>query len=216
MPFYKQEGNGSFLGRPVRGIDDFKLEFARLLVLKPDHLKLILTGLLDFRQFGKVEGIHFTFQELYYMIQTAKNHGLPVMVHANSAEAVRMAVLAGADTIEHGYYLSEQELLLMKEKGTVWVPTLTPLGNLLTGHYNRYTEQLPVIRQIFHLQQTMIHKAYAAGVKIAAGSDAGSYGVIHGQGYFDEISYLEQTGLSRQEVDTMCSMSGREVLLLRS
>lgn len=210
--FYKKGAYGSFLGRPLTGIDDFKQEFQQLLLLKPDHIKIILTGLLNFHVFGKIEGIHFTFDELYYMIQSAKNRSLPVMVHANSAEAVEMAVLAGADTIEHGYYLEEDQLSLMREKGTIWVPTLAPLGNLLTGLYDRYREQAPVIREIFTHQQTMIQKAFLRGVKIAAGSDAGSYAVIHGKGYFDEVAYLEQAGLHQDEVFAMCSQNGMEAL----
>jgi imidazolonepropionase-like amidohydrolase len=67
---------------------EFKEVYQELFALKADHLKIILTGLVDFNEFGKVDGIAFRFEELSYMTQSAKEHGLPVMVHANTAQAV--------------------------------------------------------------------------------------------------------------------------------
>lgn len=197
---YKQGKYGSFLGKPVADRDQFKQEFKRLLLFEPDHLKIILTGLLDFNCYGKVDGTAFSYQELYYMVQSAKEKGLPVMVHANSAEAVQIAVRAGADTIEHGYYVSEEELYLMAEQGTIWVPTLAPLGNLCTYKDTRYAGQMDTITKIYESQKENVRRADQIGVKIAVGSDAGSYGVYHGQGFWDEVSHLVQAGLKQEEV----------------
>ncbi|MCR4431041.1 MAG: amidohydrolase family protein [Tepidanaerobacteraceae bacterium] len=186
----KKGGYGSFIGKPVGDISDFKESFKELLKVRPDHLKIVLTGLVDFESYGRVGGIFFTFDELYYMIQSAKDKNLPVMVHANSSAAVKMAVAAGADTVEHGYFIDEEELHMMAERGTVWVPTLSPLGNLIKNGAGRYMNQIPTIKKIYEEQCEKIKRAADIGVKIAVGSDAGSYGVPHVCGFFDEVMHL--------------------------
>ena len=65
------------------------------------------------------------------MISRAKKENLKVMVHANGNEAVKMAIDADADTIEHGYLLDKQTLKKLIGSSTAWVPTLAPLGNIL-------------------------------------------------------------------------------------
>ena len=59
------------------------------------------------------------------MVQAAHVTGRKVAVHASTDEAMRMAVLAGADTIEHGYGISEATFRLMAERGVAYIPTLT-------------------------------------------------------------------------------------------
>lgn len=211
---YKQGRYGRFLGRPVADMTEFKGEFTRLLSYKPDHLKIPFTGIMDFNHFGKVDGINFTFDELYYMIQSAKDNGLPTMVHTYTAEAVRMAVLAGADTIEHGYYLTEDELHLMLEHETIWVPTLAPLGNLINQNDPRFSSQIPTIKQIYEAQKAKVNKAFALGVRVAAGSDAGSPHVYHGQGIFDEIAHLTGAGIDKEKVLSSACLNGIKALNL--
>lgn len=211
---YKEGAYGNFLGRPVVGIKEFKQEFSKLIAQRPDHLKIIFTGLLNFDEYGIIDGVNFTAEELYYMIQSAKDKNLPAMVHVSSAEAIRMAILAGADTIEHGFYVTEEELAMMREQGTIWLPTLAPLGNLVASRDNRYADREGIIKKIFNNQQKMVLKAHEMGVKIAVGSDAGAYKVTHVQGYFDEVSYLLEAGLSREEIEKTVFPNGIETLRL--
>ena len=65
----------------------------------------------------------YTEHQLRVVITEAAKHGLPVSVHAHGDEGARAAVLAGARSIEHGTYLSDKTLQLMKERGTWFVPT---------------------------------------------------------------------------------------------
>ena len=67
----------------------------------------------------------FTAEEMKAMVQAAHVTGRKVAVHASTDEATRMAVLAGADTIEHGYGITEATFRLMAERGTAYMPTLT-------------------------------------------------------------------------------------------
>lgn len=211
--FSKAGSYGSFLGKSIRGMDEFSYEFKKLLKFKPDHFKLILSGIVDFDTYGRVtEELSFDYDEVYYMIQTAKDKNLSVMVHANSSKAIKMAINAGADTVEHGYYISEEELLLMAEKDVVWVPTLSPLGNLLKNYDKRFEKQMDNIKKIYNKHLENVKKALQFGVKVAVGSDAGAYKVDHVEGFFDELEHLKKTGLAEGEINEIVIKNGKKAL----
>ncbi len=63
--------------------------------------------------------------EIVAVVTTAHEYGLKVAVHAHGAEAIRRAVVGGVDSIEHGTYMSDEDITLMKQHGTYYVPTLT-------------------------------------------------------------------------------------------
>ncbi len=209
---YKKGCYGSFLGQGIRDIYDFKSTFNKLKEKEPDHLKIILTGMISFTNYGDVGEVGFTLDELKYMVDAAKDRDMTVMVHVNSSEAINLAIDSGVDTIEHGYFITERELYKMGEKDIVWVPTLTPLGNILNAKESRYEKEIPVIQKSFNQHLKSIYKAYDMKVKLAIGSDAGSYGVYHGKGFFDEIDYLETAGIPRTEIIKMSFDNGCRAL----
>ncbi|WP_148866710.1 amidohydrolase family protein [Thermosediminibacter litoriperuensis] len=211
---YKKGRYGGFLGRPVTDIKDFKSMFAELLKSKPDHLKVILTGIVDFNSYGQFGGISFSYEELYYMIQRAKEKELPIMVHANSSAAVKMAIEAGADTIEHGYFITDEELHMMAERDVIWVPTLSPLGNIIENKdfRYRYRNQIQIIKRIFNEHLAAVKKAIDLGVKIAIGSDSGSFGVYHSQGFFDEVKHIKKCGISENQIFKIAFVNGIKAL----
>ncbi|NMM62506.1 amidohydrolase family protein [Clostridium sp. P21] len=210
----RKDHYGSFLGRAVNGIEDFKREFDVLKENKLDHLKIILTGIVNFDKFGDVGDVAFTYNELEYMTKSAKEYGVPIMVHANGSEGVSAAIKAGVNTIEHGFLISDKELYEMAEKEIIWVPTLSPLGNILHRNYSNFKNQLDTIRKVYTIQAKNIVKAYEMGVKIALGSDAGAYAVEQVDGIFDEIKYFENMGFSKDIVLKMCIENGSEALKL--
>lgn len=208
----KKDHYGLFLGRSVCGIDDFKNEFNTLKENKLDHLKIILTGIVNFNRFGDVGDIAFTYDELEYMVKSAREYGVPIMVHANGSEGVSIAIKAGVDTIEHGFLISNKELCGMAEKEIIWVPTLSPLGNILDAKDPNFKNQLDIIEKVYVIQVKNIIKAYEIGVKIALGSDAGSYGVTHGTGIFDEIRHFQHIGFDKNTVLKMDLENGFKAL----
>ena len=212
---YKKGHYGSFLGKPITGLEDFKREFKFLLEHEPDHLKIILTGLVDFKKYGETGETAFKMHELQYMADAAKEHALPVMVHANGRDGVQKAIAAGVHTIEHGYLISEAQVYSMAEKGIVWVPTLAPLGNILHSSDEKFNNrEREVISKVFEGQLENIKKAVEMGTKIALGSDAGAYAVEHGQGLFHEMKHLQKIGFSREELEKICSENGAKALKL--
>jgi imidazolonepropionase-like amidohydrolase len=87
-----------------------------------DLIKLTATGgVLSLAASG--QSPQFTQEELHAIVETAKDYNMAVAVHAHGAEGMKRAVLAGVDSIEHGTFMTEEIMELMKQRGTYWVPT---------------------------------------------------------------------------------------------
>lgn len=167
-------------------------------------VKVILTGSVDLER-GTAAPAHFTFAELRSMTEAAHELGVAVAVHANGAEAVRMAAEAGADSIEHGILLDDDALRAMADHDVVWVPTLTPLHALAAAARGA------AVSRITSEHEEMVAVGRDAGVRIAAGTDAGSPGVPHGA-LLSEVAHLRSAGLSPAEVCTAACAVGAELL----
>jgi len=111
----------------------------------------------------------YTERQLRVVVDEAAKHGLPVLVHAHGDEGARAAVLAGARSIEHGTYLSDETLQLMKEHGTWFVPTYVTMDAMNEERYG-YVLRLRGKHMVPQLERA-IREAYRIGVKIATGAD---------------------------------------------
>lgn len=114
----------------------------------------------------------YTQHQLKVIVDEAAKRNISVMVHAHGDEGGRAAVLAGARSIEHGTFLSDQTLQLMKEKGVYLVPTFITLEDLSkpNGDYGGAVLEMRG-RFMMPLGEKVIKKAQALGVKIATGAD---------------------------------------------
>lgn len=114
----------------------------------------------------------YTEQQIRVIVQEAGKRGVPVMIHAHGDEGARAAVLAGAKSIEHGTFLTDETLRLMKEKGTYLVPTFITLEDL-TQPGGDYTGPVLELRGKFMMPQAEIvfRKAHELGIKIVTGAD---------------------------------------------
>ena len=114
----------------------------------------------------------YTEQQLRVIVQEAGKRGVPVMVHAHGDEGARAAVLAGARSIEHGTFLSEETLKLMKEKGTYLVLTYITLEDLTKpgGDYEGAVLELRG-RYMMPIAEQAFKKALQLGVKVVTGAD---------------------------------------------
>ena len=110
------------------------------------------------------------------LIRHAHDRGLRVMAHLNGDEAVRNALDAGVDSIEHGYYMSEDTVARLADSDTVWVPTLSPVLNCIGA--GRFDDE--VLRRIAARQLQAVSLAASRGAYLALGSDAGAWRVFHG------------------------------------
>ncbi|WFD09989.1 amidohydrolase family protein [Tepidibacter hydrothermalis] len=212
---YKEGRYGKFLGSSVRDVDDFKNLFDYLKSQKLDHLKIVLSGLVDFNKYTDNIDIFFNKKELEYIVNISKYNGIPVMAHVNSSYGIDMAIECGVDTIEHGYFIKEREIYKMAEKNIIWVPTLSPLGNLIKGD-NKFKNCSNVIDRVYKEHLDSVGLGYSLGVKIALGSDSGCYKVRHVQGTFDEVNHLIKSGIKKEDVINMAIENGIKACNLNS
>ena len=114
--------------------------------------------------------------ELVAIVNTAKDYGFPVTTHAHGAEGMKRAIRAGVQTIEHGTYMDDEAIALMKERGTWLVPTISA-GRFVADKAKEPGYFPEIIRvkaaAIGPEIQNMFARAYKAGVKIAFGTDTG-------------------------------------------
>ena len=175
-PLYKAGHYGSFIGTAFETPQEYAALVEKQKKDGADFIKIMISGLMDFDRFGVLtqEGLEPTLiQELVHI---AHEEGLAVMAHANGARTVRAAAQAGVDSVEHGAYLDEEALHAMQEAGTVWVPTLSTIGNLRGK--GRFQEQ--AVAQIFQSAAENVRRFAALGGLLAPGSDAGAWAVPHG------------------------------------
>ena len=147
----------------------------------------MISGIMDFDRGGLTES-SLPDEEIRELIHIAHEEGFAVMAHTNGSKAVRAAALAGVDSIEHGNFCDDDALQALASSKTIWVPTIVTVKNLLGD--GRFPEH--VVEKIWEGQQKNLHRAFELGVKLALGSDAGAYRVLHGQGLMDEYQVFQK------------------------
>src|SRR5579863_3907233 len=123
----------------------------------------------DYR-WGPHPGSHPTFSadEMKLAVETAKNAGVPVAVHTSTPEGMRRAILAGAETIEHGNDGTPEIFKMMAERHVALCPTLTAGGG---GRGGRGGQESPAMAR----RRAVFKSALDAGVTILSGSDVGTF-----------------------------------------
>jgi len=159
----------------INGADDARKAVRQRYKDGADLIKLTATGgVLSLAASGN--NPQFTDEELAAVVATARDYNMIVAVHAHGTEGIRRAVQAGVDSIEHGTFMTDDIIELMKQKGTYWVPTLLA-GEWVAekakepGYFPEIVRPKaaaigPEIRATFSRLQ-------GSGVKIAFGTDTG-------------------------------------------
>jgi len=131
-----------------------------------------------------------TQAELDALVDEAHTQRRKAAAHAHGAEAAKRAIRAGIDSIEHGTFLDDEALRLMKERGTFLVPTLTTRVGLAESKFPPAVQSKAeaAVKQ----QDAMVKRAVAIGVKIALGTDAAVF--PHGENAL-EFSYMAVDGM---------------------
>ena len=146
-----------------------------------DVIKIMPSGgVLDESTSG--DNAQMTLEEIKAVVATAHDYGFAVAAHAHGAEAIRRAVIGGVDSIEHGTFMDAEDMKLMVEHGTWYVPTIIA-GDFVMRQAKVPGYYPPLVAAkaaaIGPLIQATAGRAYKAHVKIAFGTDAAVY--PHGQ-----------------------------------
>ena len=185
---HKEGHYGSIVGKSFSTMPEFYKRVLEAKEQSADFIKIMTTGLLDFNAHGAITGTPLDATEVKEMVHIAHEEGMAVMSHTNGTYGVQAAVEAGVDSLEHGNYMNEESLTMLSESHTVWVPTLVTVRNLLGD--GRYADE--TLKPIIETAEENVRKAFRLGVKVAPGSDAGAYRVLHGQGIQDEMQAFVQ------------------------
>jgi imidazolonepropionase-like amidohydrolase len=137
----------------------------------------------------------FTEEEIKAIVAAAKDYGFKVAAHCHGAEAMKRAIRAGVNSIEHGTLMDEEVYPLMKKYGTYLVATM------IAGRSSADSAKIPgyfppvVAKKALEIgpkSQSNFARAYKEGVKIAFGTDAGVF--KHGKNWL-EFKYMEEAGM---------------------
>ena len=188
FPIYKNGHYGSFIGRGFDSFAEYRALIREARAHDAQFIKLMISGLMDFDHYGVLTDEPLPPELIRDMIACAHDEGFSVMAHANGDGTVCAALASGVDSIEHGAYLTDETLCRLAESHAVWVPTLVTIGNLIGC--GRFPDT--VLKPLLEYQMNAVQKAAALGAKIACGSDAGAYRVLHGQGGIDERALLRR------------------------
>jgi imidazolonepropionase-like amidohydrolase len=159
-----------------------------------DLIKIMPSGgVLDESSSG--DNAQLTLEEIQAVVNSAHDYGFTVAAHAHGAEAIRRAVVGGVDSIEHGTFMDANDMKLMVEHGTYYVPTIIA-GDFVAQHAKipgYYPPQVAAkAAAIGPLIMATAGRAYKAHVKIAFGTDAAVY--PHGQNAH-EFELMVQAGM---------------------
>lgn len=195
----------------VNGVEDCAKAVRQRYKEGSDLIKITATGgVLSMAKDGS--GAQFTEAEVKAIVETAKDYGFKVAAHAHGAEGMKRAVLAGVNSIEHGTYMSEEVMDLMKQKGAYLVPTIIAGKSSADsakkpGYYPEIVRAKALV--VGNYIQATFAKAYKRGVKIAFGTDAGVY--AHGKNWL-EFVYMTEAGMPILEAIKTATVNAADLL----
>jgi len=135
----------------------------------------------------------YTLEEMQAIVADAHRLGRKVAAHAHGANAIKLATIAGVDSIEHGSYINDEDIALMKQHGTYLVPTAY-LVDWMTQNGHLPALYAQKMKDVGSAMKANHKRAVAAGVKIALGTDAAVY--PHGLNAHELDVYVNQYGMS--------------------
>jgi imidazolonepropionase-like amidohydrolase len=208
---------GGFVARAVDGRDEIAATVADI-CRSSDDVKVMLTGIIDFEK-GEVNGApQFDADELALIVAQAREHGRMTLAHCSGLAGLDVAVAAGVDSIEHGFFMTREILQKMADKSIAWVPTFSPVHVQwarpeLAGWSQGTIRNL---ERILDAHREHVALAHRLGVALVAGSDAGSQGVDHGSGLIDELLHMLGAGVPMAALLTSATARPRRLWGLAS
>ncbi|MGB3725620.1 MAG: amidohydrolase family protein [Glaciecola sp.] len=176
-----------------------------------DLIKITATGgVLSVAKSG--QNPQFMTDELEAIVDTAKDYGMTVAVHAHGKEGMKRAILAGVNSIEHGTYMDKEIFKLMRKHNVYYVPTILA-GNFVAekAKIDGYFPEIvrPKAAAIGPIIQKTFARAHENGVEIAFGTDSGVS--AHGDNA-QEFALMVESGMSEMDAIRTATLNTAKLL----
>lgn len=193
---------GNFMGRPVEEYPSIAACVDGRVAGGAHRIKLLATGIINFEKGAVTAKPQMPAPELAEFVRAAQARGRQTFAHCSGNDGVANCIAARVDTIEHGFFVDETQLAQMRDADIGWVPTFAPVQFQVDKAEQLGWSQTvrDNLQRILDAHAACLVKAAQVGVKIIAGSDAGSHGVAHGWGLLQEMMLMERAGLSPLQV----------------
>lgn len=206
---------GQWLSRIVSGVDEVRRAVRENVAEGSQFLKLMTA-----HSWGPLPGRpeswrrYFTVPELSAAVEAAHRAGVRAAAHSHGRDSISDNLEAGIDSIEHGSGLEEDLVERMVDQGTFLVPTLAPYANYIEVGASRGAppERIAEARYVAERQRAGMRLAIEAGVKIAAGTDAGFQFLPHGDTLIDELELYVELGMEPLAAVRAATSRGAELL----
>ena len=197
-------------GLVVDGVDAARKAVREEIKHGSDWIKVLASGAM-MSAGNDPNRAHFSPEELQAIVEEATRLGVPVAAHAHSAAGIKAAIVAGARTIEHGTFIDDEGIRMLKEKGVYLVPTL------YVGDY--YLNEQPgseaqakmneLTRQYRAQHIAAVGKAIKTGVRVGVGTDYVGFPVKQG---VREIGLLVEAGMTPMQAIQAATRVNSELL----
>ncbi|HEX2727000.1 MAG TPA: amidohydrolase family protein, partial [Beijerinckiaceae bacterium] len=192
------------------GPEDCRKAVRRQVDRGADVIKFATTGGVNS---GTGLATRMTEAEARALVETAHAYGRKVAVHAHGADGIKLALRAGADSIEHGTVMDEEIVRAMRTRGTYYVPTLSTVNGYLERIAADPNAYAPAVRKQIDWRIAItgqsLAKAWPAGVRIAFGTDAGVS--KHGRNA-DEFELMVKFGMPPAETIKAATVNAADLL----
>lgn len=182
-----------------------------------DRIKLIPTGIINFKKGAVTAAPQMSTVQVAEFVAAAKAFGKQTLAHASGDTGIDHVIDGGVDSIEHGFFVRDDQISKMRDKQIAWVPTFAPVQCQVDHAYRMGwdAEIVGNLKKILEAHAKSLVKAHAMGVQVIAGADAGSYGVAHGLGLLYELELMQRAGLSPLAVVNSATGAGSKRLAFK-
>jgi imidazolonepropionase-like amidohydrolase len=193
---------GSFMGSALEDFASPADCVAARVAGGADRIKLLVSGIINFKEGRVTVPPQMPIDEVKAFVEAAQSYGKQTFAHASGTEGVEHSIEGGVNTVEHGFFITEEQLKKMRDRQIAWVPTFAPVQLQIDRADELGWDEVVVghLKRIVASHQDMLRRAHELGVIVVAGSDAGSCGVPHGIGFIEELCHMERAGMPAMAV----------------
>lgn len=188
---------GAFMGKPIEDHASPADCVASRVGEGADRIKLLVSGIINFKEGRVTAAPQMPVEEVRALVEAARAHGRQTFAHASGTDGVENSIEGGVNTVEHGFFITEDQLARMRDRRIAWVPTFAPVQLQIDRAADLGWDDVVVghLKRIIESHRQMLRRAHEMGVLVVAGSDAGSCGVPHGVGFLNELVHMQSAGM---------------------